>query len=954
MKTNAPQKLANTSESWASLARRVPWALVLLSALVSGVPLTVSAQASRTVEFEINVAEAWRQDGGVWMRVVQRGVITNAAEVDYRTEPGTAQPGVDYVPVSGRLQFPPYAGDGYGLVLTVPILTNSPPGGDKDFRVMLAAPSAGFTLGIPNEVTVRILNDGVGFALEPRFGTNGVYELPEPAGDALVDVVILGDTATRPVSVGYRTEPVSATPGQDYTPVSGTLTFSAGETRKTIAIPIVNDSLYESLGNYLGTVESFRLRLENPAGGLPLSRPREVEIGIRDNDLGYVIAGLNDNAELLVEEKAGPVTVSVNRLGDFGIPSTVHYVVTTNSDSFGQGRAVAGVDFLPTEGTLTFGPSETNQTFTITLLDDNLIEGYKDFFIRLSEGTGGILIATPEVRVFIRDSEQNLVRVDPDFSPDWPLDPLTTVVAPDGKILLVTPTDRLTGEDGFLVVRLLPDGRVDPTWHAPAIGGFITSLVVDTAGQVLLAAGADILYDWNQPDGTELHPDFSVNGVACRHLARLREDGSLDTDFSVQFPTGTRVVALARQSDGKILVSLRSQQGDELFRLHSTGAVDTTFKPFMAPEGSLDRIYPAPEGAIFLGGYDSPYFWRLNSDGRPDAGFQHTQESSLRAMQPDGRLLVGVYINDVVYLARLTADGRLDSTFTPFADPSGNSIGPLPTIDGKIWILQSGPADFLYELRRKNADGADDPTWPPASIWGVTYGCGPWPTVLASPDGNLLLTREGAQSVNGQHPHASLVRLLVNAPLPRFELDAASGMVPENGGKVPLKLVLCGFHAEPLTVTWHTEGGTARPGLDYIPAGGTLTFAINESEATFEIELIDNGIPDTDRTLRLRLQGPPPESRDYPLVELTIANDDLGFLPPGIQRFPNGRVLLRATGLRTHLGFGDGGYLETSANLRDWSEADLGGDGPFFQADYELLDRTAPTNAARFYRLHRW
>ncbi len=952
MKTNAYLQLAVTFESWASLARRVPWALALMCALVSGVPLTVSAQASRTVEFEINVAEAWRQDGGVWMRVVQRGVITNAAEVDYRTEPGTAQPGVDYVPVSGRLQFPPSAGDGYGLVLTVPILTNSPPGGDKDFRVMLAAPSAGFTLGIPNEVTVRILNDGIGFALEPRFGTNGVYELPEPAGDALVDVVILGDTATRPVSVGYRTEPVSATPGEDYTPVSGTLTFSAGETRKTIAIPIVNDSRYESAGNYLGGVESFRLRLENPVGGLPLSRPREVEIGIRDNDLGYVIAGLNNNYELLVEEKAGTVTVSVNRQGDFGIPSSVHYVVTTNSDSGGQGRAVAGVDFLPTEGTLTFGPSETNQTFTITLLDDNLIEGYKDFFIRLSEGTGGVLIATPEVRVFIRDSEQNLVRVDPDFSPDWPLDPLTTVVAPDGKIVLVTPTDRLTGEDGFLVVRLLPDGRVDPTWQAPTIKGFIDSLVVDTAGQVLFAAGADLAYYRNPPDGTELHPDFSVNGVARRHLARLHPDGSLDTGFSVQFPTGTRVGALARQSDGKILVALRSQQGDELFRLHSTGAVDTTFERFLEPEG-IREIYPVPEGASFLAGYGDA-IWRLNSDGRPDAGFQPPAGSYLRAMQPDGRLLVRVPINDVLYLARLTADGRLDSTFTPFADPGGSIA--LSTMDGKVWILQYGLFDYNYlELRRKNADGADDPAWPPASMRDPAYGCGPsYPELLASPDGNLLLTREGAQLVNGQHPHASLVRLLVNAPLPRFELDPASGMVPENGGKVPLKLVLCGFHAEPLTVTWHTEGGTARPGLDYIPAGGTLTFAVNESEAAFEIELIDNGIPDTDRTLRLRLQSPPPESRDYPLVELTIANDDLGFPPGGIQRFPNGRVLLRPTGYRTDTGFGGGASLEASDNLRAWSEPDLGGDWPGFNAGHsEVIDRTAPTNAARFYRLYR-
>jgi uncharacterized delta-60 repeat protein len=954
MQVHATRKLSATLESWASLAHPVSWSLALLSALLCGVPLTASAQTSSTVQFDVGQVEVWRHDSTAYLRVGRLGVMTNAAEVDYRTEPGTAQPGVDYIPVSGRLRFDPSQGDNFWVIAKVQLLTNSPPGGDKVFRVVLSAPSAGLALGLVKEVTVRILNDGVGFALEPRFGADGVFNLPEPAGDALVDVVILGDTGTRPVSVAYRTESVSATPGGDYTSERGTLTFSAGETRKTIAIPITNDSLYESSGTYFGGVESFRLRLENPEGGLPLSRPREVEIGILDNDLGYVVGGINHNAVLLVEEKAGTVTVSVNRQGDFGVPSSVHYVVATDSKSWGQGRAVAGVDFLYTDGTLIFGPNVTNQTFTITLLDDSLIEGEKDFFIRLYEGAGGVLIATPEVRVIIQDSEQNLVRVDPDFRPDWPLNPLTTAVAPNGKVLLVTPTDRLTGEDGFLVLRLLPDGRVDPTWQAPTIRGFVNSLVVEPTGQVLFAGGAENLSEqWGNPAAP--HPEFTVNGVACRHLARLREDGSLDTDLAVELPAGTSICKVARQTDGKILVALRSQQGDELFRLHSTGAVDNTFETFLLGSAGILTIYPAPGGGIYLGGYGS--FIRLNSDGRPDAGFQPPEGFyDLHAMQPDGRLLVRVQGKDGSYLARLTADGRLDSTFTPRAIPSGGLI-VLPAMDGKIWILQPGLSEFpRFELRRKNANGADDPTWPPASISGVIRECGPWPTLFSPPDGSLLLVRFQGGPINGQ-PRARLARLLVDAPLPRFELDAASVIVPENGGKVRINLVLCGVPTESTTVAWHTEGGTAQPGVDYVPADGSLTFGVNESSATLEIELIDNVFPDLDRTLCLRLQGPPPERNEYPLVELTIANDDVGFPPAGIQCFPNGRVLLRATGCTANspYGFSVYAYLQTSGNLRDWSEPDLGGDSTILSVDHpETIDRSAPTQSARFFRLQRW
>ena len=110
--------------------------------------------------------------------------------------------------------------------------------------------------------------------------------------------------------------------------------------------------------------------------------------------------------------------------------------------------------------------------------------------------------------------------------------------------------------------------------------------------------------------------------------------------------------------------------------------------------------------------------------------------------------------------------------------------------------------------------------------------------------------------------------------------------------------------------------------------------------------------------MRLRLQGPPPERQEYPLVEITIVNDDLGFPSDGIKRFPNGRVRLRPAFVFVP-GCGscyDPGYafVEASENLRDWAEADLGGDDTRISlARPEVIDKTAPTNGARFYRLRK-
>ena len=153
--------------------------------------------------------------------------------------------------------------------------------------------------------------------------------------------------------------------------------------------------------------------------------------------------------------------------------------------------------------------------------------------------------------------------------------------------------------------------------------------------------------------------------------------------------------------------------------------------------------------------------------------------------------------------------------------------------------------------------------------------------------------------------------------------------------------IRCGPNNQVITTEWWTEGGTAKPGVDYVPAAGTLSFPANQPLATLALELIDNVIPDGDRTVRIRLRDANPAGAEYPFVELTITNDDLGFLPGGIRPFANGRVLLRTT---------PGDYwpgVESSRDLSHWSWL-----GQFWAAgNGELIDTNAPGDPQRFYRL---
>ena len=84
-------------------------------------------------------------------------------------------------------------------------------------------------------------------------------EVNEGANAALAFAVALSRAVSSPVTVDYATSDVTATAGDDYTAASGTLTFAAGETSKTVAVAVLDD-VHDDGG------ETLTLSLSNPSG----------------------------------------------------------------------------------------------------------------------------------------------------------------------------------------------------------------------------------------------------------------------------------------------------------------------------------------------------------------------------------------------------------------------------------------------------------------------------------------------------------------------------------------------------------------------------------------------------------------------------------------------------------------------------------------------------------------
>ena len=81
----------------------------------------------------------------------------------------------------------------------------------------------------------------------------------EGVGAQLDFVVSLSRSATSTVTVDYFTRNGTAIAGRDYTATSGTLTFAAGETTRTVAVPVLDDAHDEGS-------ETMKLKLTNASG----------------------------------------------------------------------------------------------------------------------------------------------------------------------------------------------------------------------------------------------------------------------------------------------------------------------------------------------------------------------------------------------------------------------------------------------------------------------------------------------------------------------------------------------------------------------------------------------------------------------------------------------------------------------------------------------------------------
>jgi hypothetical protein len=275
--------------------------------------------------------------------------------VNYSALGGTALSRKDFKPKKGKLKFLPGTTT---QTITVPIVGETMSESNEAFVVNLSRPV--------NAVIIR--GQGRGTILDddalPTITITDVETVEPSAGARAVSFLArLSARSGRPVSVNFATENETADADADYVPVNGTLIFPPGLTQQRVFVNVIGNTMSEN-------DETFFLNLGNPVNANLNNGQARGHIHDADK---VPLVSVSDGAV------DGPVS---SMLFTVFLSASSEKTITVNY-STSRDTAAAGVDYVATNGALTFGPGETEKTVSVALLNNPDATGSRNFFLQI-------------------------------------------------------------------------------------------------------------------------------------------------------------------------------------------------------------------------------------------------------------------------------------------------------------------------------------------------------------------------------------------------------------------------------------------------------------------------------------------------------------------------------------------------------------------------------------------
>ncbi|HMQ29149.1 MAG TPA: Calx-beta domain-containing protein, partial [Chloroflexaceae bacterium] len=686
--------------------------------------------------------------------------------------------------------------------------------------------------------------------------------------------VSLSRQASGTVTVRYATVassgPTAATPGADFTPVSGLLTFSPGQQQQTFQVPIVGDAIVEY-------DEIFGVQLSSPSGAV-------IAVGsatgtIVNDDLAVARLEPQDQR---VREGDTPSTTSVNF--DIVISNTL-ILERPVSVSYATREVAGGAvgtgpnrDFIATSGTLTFNPGgPTRQLFTITIVGDDTPEPDEEFLVDLTPGLAATIAPPATGRVVIENDDQPGVRIgnaptvlEGDAGTTDAVFTVTRVgpATQDVTVQYITvdgtataPADYLppSPSPGTVVIPASPAASATVQIRIPVVGDtedeidedFFVELVSATNADILNARGRAVIDD---DDG----PTVSLTTIAGSAVEGTPPGAGGTLQFSVQPSAASPqdvIVTYEVVGSGPNPATLTGPNAD----IVPPSPLTFTFPANTAPAPRLITIPIVPDDRVEP---DETLTVRIVS---VVDGFPGTPSSAT------GTILLDDYVDVGLAISASSVIERNAGTNTPVGvTVSLSRPAPAPVSVGLgVGGTATPGSDFTLSPTTVNI---------PA---GQTTGSA---TITVIGDG--LVERDETVVLSLTSPSQPYLRLATGGQtLTILDDDSATvtignaSMLEGNGPgttDMVFPVTINPVPTFPVTITWATQAtGTATPGSDYVASSGTVTLGGSVGSGTVSVPIVGDLAVERDETFQVALSGPVPPRIILPGPATgTILNDD--------------------------------------------------------------------------------
>ncbi len=698
------------------------------------------------------------------------------------------------------------------------------------------------------------------------------------------------------ISVEYETKDASAKAGEDYSAVSGTLHFAAGETSKTIIVPVLNDSVGEA-------DEAFEVVLSNLSEGVALGSVTTSEVTIQNDD--RVILPYAATLAAFVVEKSNAILNGMatpngfKTLAWFEWGTTAEYGRSTGPVAVGTGTSVVHVK-AQIEGLI------AKQTYHCRLVVSNAA----------GIAFGHEVLFTTGARVAAWGSYVGL-----------PNDTLYPFPLPAGLSNVVAVAGAVEGGES---IALFNDGTISAPWgyFSNSLGSANTILAMKDIASISLGLGHAVMMRTNGtiaalgfipvPATVAGSSEFAAVVAGRSHAMALRKDGTVlawgDTTFGQTkvLPGLSNVVAIAAGTTHS--VALRNDGtavawGSE----NSPGSLG----PADVPVG-LTNVVAIAAGSghtVVLRNDGNVVTWGGSQDQRHGVpGLSNVVAvaggtSHSLALKKDGTVFSwGLLLGEERF--RLNGVARTLRNLAGIAAGSFHALA-LGQNSPPVAVLQtySGPADtdLLITLSGSDLNG-DSLTYRiltlPLSGTLYQYNNGGREALIITPNttvtdpaGRIILSPDGLENIEARFSFAANDGEVDSEPTqvtatignPNFfRLQSGSMSIHEPSHQAIVTVTRAGKSLGAASVDYSTSDGTGIAGRDYTATSGTLDFVAGETSKTITVPILTDSIIEANESFTLRLTA---RADDLPVgapgaVEVTVVDDDTFTGQPGSQLNP--------------------------------------------------------------------